>query len=232
MDCSYGGLQIPANTLRNNDVVITSKRRHFDVITSKWRRFDVITTLLLRHVFSGNENATENENVMQCVFWPGFVIVNKFGPKFVPLFGMDNAEHHTRIGLNTTVIWKYPREISLHKQHIWNAEESLQGRPTASHLNHCQLCCSKSYFMLTTKKHKICITAPVSGITWMINYSLCRVFREPPNIDSGNGFNLLPDGTKLLWTILAADLLQMSGNGSSTPIPENVGNQWSMTISK
>ena len=41
------------NTLRNNDVVITSKRRHFDVITSKWRRFDVITTLFLRHVFVG-----------------------------------------------------------------------------------------------------------------------------------------------------------------------------------
>ena len=43
----------PANTLRNNNVVITSKRRHFDVITSKWRRFDVITTLVLRHVFRG-----------------------------------------------------------------------------------------------------------------------------------------------------------------------------------
>ena len=43
----------PADTSRNNDVVITSKRRHFDVITSKWRRFDVITTLLLSHVFSG-----------------------------------------------------------------------------------------------------------------------------------------------------------------------------------
>ena len=34
----------PADTLRNNGVVITSKRRDFDVITSKWRRFDVITT--------------------------------------------------------------------------------------------------------------------------------------------------------------------------------------------
>ena len=44
----------PANTLRNNNVVITSKRRHFDVTTSKWRRFDVTTTLLLRHVFRGN----------------------------------------------------------------------------------------------------------------------------------------------------------------------------------
>ena len=43
----------PANTLRNNDGVITSRRRHLDVITSKWRRFDVITTLLLRHVFRG-----------------------------------------------------------------------------------------------------------------------------------------------------------------------------------
>ena len=39
----------PQHTLRNNDVVITSKRRIFDVITSKWRRFDVITMLLLRH---------------------------------------------------------------------------------------------------------------------------------------------------------------------------------------
>ena len=43
----------PADTLRNNDVVITSKRRHFDVITSKWHRFDVMTTLLLSNVFRG-----------------------------------------------------------------------------------------------------------------------------------------------------------------------------------
>ena len=42
----------PADTLRNNDVVITSKRRHFDVIMSKSRRFDVITTSLLRNMFS------------------------------------------------------------------------------------------------------------------------------------------------------------------------------------
>ena len=44
----------PLNTWRNNNVVITSKRRHFDVITSKWRCFDVITTSLLRNVFAGN----------------------------------------------------------------------------------------------------------------------------------------------------------------------------------
>ena len=43
----------PLNTWRNNNVVITSKRRHFDVITSKWRRFDVITTSLLRNVSAG-----------------------------------------------------------------------------------------------------------------------------------------------------------------------------------
>ena len=43
----------PADILRNNTVVIKSKRRHFDVITSKWRRFDEITTLSLRHVFRG-----------------------------------------------------------------------------------------------------------------------------------------------------------------------------------
>ena len=44
----------PLNTWGNNNVVITSKRRHFDVITSKWRRFDVITTSLLRDVSAGN----------------------------------------------------------------------------------------------------------------------------------------------------------------------------------
>ena len=42
----------PADTLRNNDVVITSKR-HFDVIKSKWHGFDLITMLSLRHVFRG-----------------------------------------------------------------------------------------------------------------------------------------------------------------------------------
>ena len=46
----------PADTLRNNDVVITPER-HFDVITSKWRRFEPITTLLLRHVFGGKLSA-------------------------------------------------------------------------------------------------------------------------------------------------------------------------------
>ena len=40
---------IPLNTWRNNNVVITSKRRHFDVNVSKWRRFDVMTTSLLRN---------------------------------------------------------------------------------------------------------------------------------------------------------------------------------------
>ena len=44
----------PADTLRNNNVVITSKRRHFDVTMSKWHRFNVITTLLLRQVFGGS----------------------------------------------------------------------------------------------------------------------------------------------------------------------------------
>ena len=46
-------LGFPLNTWRNNNVVIASKRRHFDVITSKWRRFDVITTSLLRNVSAG-----------------------------------------------------------------------------------------------------------------------------------------------------------------------------------
>ena len=54
---------IPLNTWRNDNVVITSKRRHFDVITSKWRRFDVITTLLLRNVFAG----MPQREMLQCV---------------------------------------------------------------------------------------------------------------------------------------------------------------------
>ena len=46
MDCAmyHDSIRLMTN------VVITSKRRHFDVITSKWRRFDVIMTSLLRHV--------------------------------------------------------------------------------------------------------------------------------------------------------------------------------------
>ena len=40
----------PLNTWRNNNVLVTSKRCHFDVITSKWHRCDVITTSLLRNV--------------------------------------------------------------------------------------------------------------------------------------------------------------------------------------
>ena len=34
----------PANTLRNNNVVITSKRRYFDKMTSFWRNDDSITS--------------------------------------------------------------------------------------------------------------------------------------------------------------------------------------------
>ena len=45
-------------TLRSNNVVITSKRRHFDIITSQICRFDVITTFLLRHVFRENKRST------------------------------------------------------------------------------------------------------------------------------------------------------------------------------
>ena len=44
---------VPLNTWRNNNVVLTSKWRHFDVITSKWRRFDVIMTWLLCNVSAG-----------------------------------------------------------------------------------------------------------------------------------------------------------------------------------
>ena len=41
------------DTLCNNDVVITSKRRHFDVVITKLRCFDVIMTLLLCRAFGG-----------------------------------------------------------------------------------------------------------------------------------------------------------------------------------
>ena len=50
---SVGTHTYSLNTWRNNNVVLTSKRRHFDVITSKWHRFDVITMSSLRHVSAG-----------------------------------------------------------------------------------------------------------------------------------------------------------------------------------
>ena len=43
---------IPADTIRNNDVVITSKQRNFVKMTSFWRHNDVIINSL-RHVFVG-----------------------------------------------------------------------------------------------------------------------------------------------------------------------------------
>ena len=49
----YNNAMVPCGshlTVLCNNVVIESKRRHFDVITSKWRRFDVITTSLFRNV--------------------------------------------------------------------------------------------------------------------------------------------------------------------------------------
>ena len=51
--CDKAERHVPLNTWRNNNVVITSKRRHFDVITSKLRRFDVTTMSLLRNVSAG-----------------------------------------------------------------------------------------------------------------------------------------------------------------------------------
>ena len=56
----------PLNTWRNNNVVITSKRRHFDVITPKWRRFDVITTSLLRNVSVGNLRISNSLWAVDC----------------------------------------------------------------------------------------------------------------------------------------------------------------------
>ena len=44
-----GGV-FPADTLRNNDIIITSKLRHFDVVTSFWRYNDVFITPYARWV--------------------------------------------------------------------------------------------------------------------------------------------------------------------------------------
>ena len=62
----------PLNTWRNNNVVITSKRRHFDVITSKWRRCDVITTSLSRDVSAGKAHSEcVTKNCTGVIMLPG-----------------------------------------------------------------------------------------------------------------------------------------------------------------
>ena len=81
----------PANTLRNDNVVITSKRRHFDVITSKWRRFDVITTLVLRHVFRGKRRSYQHNQAV-------YIIVSKLVYMYV---------------VRSALITRYPYESSL-----------------------------------------------------------------------------------------------------------------------
>ena len=59
LDCClvYIRIPYPCDTVRNNGVVITSKRRHFDVIKSKWRRFDVTTTIITSSVRRAMENS-------------------------------------------------------------------------------------------------------------------------------------------------------------------------------
>ena len=56
LNCYCGN---PTNTWRNNNVVTTSKRRHFHVIVSKWRRFDVITTWYCAMCLLGNLHAKQ-----------------------------------------------------------------------------------------------------------------------------------------------------------------------------
>ena len=65
----------PPNTWRSNDVVITSKRRHFDVVTSKWRRVDVKMASILRNVCAGlartwvqlEKNMLTKSNATKCL---------------------------------------------------------------------------------------------------------------------------------------------------------------------
>ena len=50
------------NTWLNNNIAITSKRRHVDVIMSKWR-FDVIMTSLLHNVSAGYKQTPHSHSV-------------------------------------------------------------------------------------------------------------------------------------------------------------------------
>ena len=63
----------PLNTWRNNNVVITSKRRHFDVITSFWRRYYVKTTSFWRNYVKMTSFWRNNDVIIAwCVHWDFF----------------------------------------------------------------------------------------------------------------------------------------------------------------
>ena len=109
---------LPLNTWRNNNVVTTSKRRHFDVITSKWRRLDVITTSLLRNVFAGligrnswcepGSGARLKSIKSVCSQWSGAVLdlalPGEHGGWNWSLAGSDAGEKARRPGYNQNVI--------------------------------------------------------------------------------------------------------------------------------
>ena len=128
----------PADTLRNNDVAIASKRRNFDVITSKWRRFDVITTLSLRHVFSGNV-PYHFTAISSCWWaspcWSGRLFHGLWHDPSTKLYGLGS--NHWKI-LNY-----FRRQLT--------SEKSVQSTHSLTHLE------LKLYWHLIFTHHKICL---------------------------------------------------------------------------
>ena len=115
ISCCCRSHLIPLNTWRNNDVVITSKRRHFDVITSKWRRCDVITTSLSRDVSAGMSQTEDKPGVQWFVYWYG-----------------NNMDHSIDISIHTC--WntddKTPLIILRQRSCEWYTGLTLSVRPS------------------------------------------------------------------------------------------------------
>ena len=123
----------PADTLRNNDVVITSKRCHFDVIASKWRRFDVMPTLLLRHVFSGNNTSHMSPKVRK--------LLNQERAAVVPKWCIVGYGICTWWDMwDWSIQWSVTKSSSCLRSRILNAPTNSEANP----LNLSRLCGNRS----------------------------------------------------------------------------------------
>ena len=102
----------PLNTWRNNNVVITSKRRHFDVLTSKWRRCDVITTSLSRDVSAGqwipSHRASNEESVSMLSRWTSTGNMYPYLTSYIRAYSKPSDLD------DTTVVWVGALSISMH----------------------------------------------------------------------------------------------------------------------
>ena len=150
---------IPANTLRSNNVVIMSKRRHFDVITSKWRRFDVMTTLVLRH--DDHYNACRAAHPLK---WPDHEYHMHEARKYITrtLKSGSTLYRYTKKTVYFTLLWPHSKQGK--SVNTSDLVMMIRWISNSISLNACQI-----YFVECVSK--------IKHIHWGIHHAICGAVR-------------------------------------------------------